>query len=361
MPRICHLQSTTGGFEGQRIARQLADGLGAPFSVDVRTIGRRGDLPGIIRGRPALRRGGWDIVHAWDRVSLMGAVITGAQHVVVTPPADDAPRVIRLARAAMAHRAVQVVCPTATIHRLAVERGIPVERCHLIRPGVDFGRVRQRRDRDLRQELGFGDEDTVLLAAGESTAAGAHELAVWAMSILRVVHRNYRLLLWGRGPAVERVEHIARGIGDRPSTCFAEQHLGRPIAYEQLHAAADIVLVTARETVDTLPIATAMAGGLPIISTATPAPSELLEDRHTALMVTDPQARLIAQRVIDLRSDPSLQWRIADMARNEAYAYFSQSRMIDQYRDFYQQIAAGGAVAVHQPPPAAGVRFHGRA
>lgn len=360
MRRICHLHATTAGYEAHRTARQLVDRLGEPFAAQVRTVGRGGDHAGFIRGRRALRSGAWDIVHAWDCPSLMAALLSGAPGLVVTPPADDARRVIRLARAATAHRSVQMVCPTATLHRQAVEQGMAVENCHLIRPGVDFAQVRGRRDRELRRELGFDEQDIVLLAAGESTSAAAHELAVWAMSILRVVHKGYRLLLWGRGPAGDEVARFTAGIGDRTSARFAETHLRRPINFEQLLGAADIVLVTARGAVDTLSIATAMAAGLPIISTATPTASELLEDRHTALMITQPQARQIAQRVVDLRSDTSLQWAICDMAHNEAYAYFTQSRMIDQYRDFYEQVAAGGAVTVAEPAPPAGVRFHGR-
>jgi glycosyltransferase involved in cell wall biosynthesis len=103
-----------------------------------------------------------------------------------------------------------------------------------------------------------------------------------------------------------------------------------------------------------------MAAGLPIVSTVTYTVAELLEDRHTALMVPKPEARLIARRVLDLRADPGLQWSIADVARTEAYEYFSLTRFLEQWRGVYRQVAEGKQVEVVEPQPGAGRRFHGR-
>lgn len=345
MYRLCFLQSVTAGFDACQIARQLADRLGDPFAAEVRTIGHGGDYPGLLRSLRPLRADGWDLIHAWDRPSLMAALASGAARVVVTPPADEADAVIRLARTAAIYRPVQVVCPTAALHRLAVRSDIPEGRCHLIHPGIDLDRISRQPDRELRRELGFTDDQIVLLAAGESTPAAGHELAVWATAILRVVQPAYRLVIWGRGPAVDKVERFIHGIGDPDGTLIAERRLRRPIAFEELLAVGDIALVTARDAVNTLPIVAAMAAGLPIISTTTPPASELLEDQKTALMVAQPQARQIAQRVIDLRSNADMQQTLRENARSQAHTCFAQSRMIDQYRDLYYRLFREGGGA----------------
>jgi hypothetical protein len=85
-----------------------------------------------------------------------------------------------------------------------------------------------------------------------------------------------------------------------------------------------------------------------------------LEDRHTALLVAKPSPRIIAQRVLDLRDDPGLQWSISDMARTEAYEFFALSRFLEQCRSAYEQLATGDTVTIEQPAPGAGLRFHGR-
>jgi glycosyltransferase involved in cell wall biosynthesis len=263
-------------------------------------------------------------------------------------------------RAIMHYRDVQVVCPTATMRRALVERGVPLERSHLIRPGVDFGRVKRRRDAQLRAALGPGEDDSVLLAVGESTRAADHRQAIWAGSILNVMDDRTRVLLWGRGPDADAAASFARTQHKPGLITVAERRLGRPVEFEELLAAADVGVVAATGPVSTLSIATAMAAGLPIVATVTPTVAELLEDRHTALMVPPGVPRLLAQKILQLREDAQLQWSLADVARTEAYEYFSLTRFLGQFRELYRQVAAGGTVDVPEPAAGAGARFHAR-
>jgi glycosyltransferase involved in cell wall biosynthesis len=261
----------------------------------------------------------------------------------------------------MAYRNVQVVCPTATLRRTCVERGVPLERCHLVRPGVEFARVRRRRDPALRAALGIGPDDFALLAPGESTAAAGHDLAVWAASIVSIVDPRYKVLLWGRGPRVRRDATLGARLGQPELVRVAEWRLGRAVEFEELLPAADMVLVAARGPVATLPVAICMAAALPIVSTVTYTVAELLEDRHTAAMVPKPSARLLARRLVEVRADAGLQWAISDMARTEAFEFFALTRFVSQYRAVYRQMAAGERVDVPEQAPGAGLRFHGRA
>ncbi|MGB7158027.1 MAG: glycosyltransferase, partial [Tepidisphaeraceae bacterium] len=212
----------------------------------------------------------------------------------------------------------------------------------------------------LRARLGFTDADHVLLAAGESTRAAAHTDATWAASILSLLTPKYKLLLWGRGPLARKAKRFAGALGNPELLQLAEPVLGR-VDFEALLPAADTVLVTSIGATATLPVSIAMAAGLPIVATVTYTTSELLEDRHTALMTPAGVPRKLARRVMDLHEDTSLQWSIADMARTEAYEFFSFTRFVEQYRGVYQQVAAGAPVSVSEQAPGAGLRFHGRA
>jgi glycosyltransferase involved in cell wall biosynthesis len=261
----------------------------------------------------------------------------------------------------MAVREVHVVTPSDTMRRAFVTRGVPVQRCHLIRPGVEFSKINRRRDPAFRMKLGIGADDYVLLASGESTREANHGLAVWAASILHVLDPRYRLLVWGRGPLIGQLERFARSTRQFNILAVAERALRRAVAFEELLPAADAVLVTATRPAPTLPVAIAMAAGLPIVAVVSETMAELLEDRHTALMIGRPKPRVLAQRVLDLRADPGLQWSISDMARTEAYEYFSLTRFLNQHRAMYRQITSGQPVEIPQPAPGAGLRFHGRA
>jgi glycosyltransferase involved in cell wall biosynthesis len=341
--RVLHLTSEVVDFDTERSANSLLTRAGHEFDVICRSIGPGGsyrNLAAAVLGLRSQARA-YGVVHAWGQSALTAAALAGAGPLLFTPMGFLGRRGVAWLRAVMSCRDVHVVCPTATQRRACVEQGVPINRCHLIHPGVDFSRVRPRRDPALRNELGLADGDYVLLAAGESTRAAAHEQAVWAASILHVLDPKWKVLLWGRGAALGRVVNLGADLAQPDLLRVAERRLGRAVAFEELLPAADAVLVPAVGPVPTLPIATSMAAALPIVATVTYTSAELLEDRHTALMCPRNKPRLLARRVLDLQEDPQVQWAIRDQARTEAYEYFPLTRFLNQYRAVYRQLAAG--------------------
>jgi glycosyltransferase involved in cell wall biosynthesis len=259
--------------------------------------------------------------------------------------------------AIMQYRDVEVIAPSATLRNALMRSGVAPAKCHLIRPGVDFGRIK-RRNVQMREALGLSKNNLVLLASGESTRGANHRLAGWAAAILGAMDERWKLILWGRGPEAQRVREFSNRVYRGKILTVADAS-NRRMEYEELLGACDLVVNTAKGAVATLPLAMAMAAATPIVSTVTYTVGELLEDHHNALLVSKPTPRLLAQRIIELNEDSGLKWRLTDMARTEAYDYFSLTRFIDQWRGVYRQVAAGEAVEVIERE-GAGARFHGR-
>jgi glycosyltransferase involved in cell wall biosynthesis len=127
---------------------------------------------------------------------------------------------------------------------------------------------------------------------------------------------------------------------------LAEEKLSRRVEFEQLLGAGDMAINTAAGSAATWPVAVCMAAALPIVSTVTYAASELLEDHHTAILVPKHSPRLMAQRVVELREDAGLPWRIADRARAEAYEYCSMTGFVEGYRELYRRCVGQGDVRI---------------
>ncbi len=360
MARVLLLADDSLDFQGRRAIQSLSRDLKSAHQITARTLSGGDDaVSRNLRAVRTLRAERVDLVFACGLPALLTAAMAHAGPIVFSFAAFPSLRQLRWLRAVMDYRDVQVICPTSTMHRNCVERGVSIERCHLIRPGVEFGRINRRRDAKLRLALGLGESDHVLLLPGESTKSADHATAVWAVSILNVLDPKYRVLAWGRGDQVNKTVAVARQQNQPNLIAMAEPRLGRSIEFEELLPAADGVLISAGASVSTLPIAICMAAGLPIVSTVTYEVAELLEDRHTALMVTKRSARAIAQRIMDLRENKDIQWSIADMAKTEAFEYFAHSRFINQWRTVIGQVLAGEKVSVPQAAPGAGLRFHG--
>ena len=362
MIRVLQLLDLSAGIQSARGSASLTHGLGEDFDVSRITIGPGGTHASGLAAATALRgaKRDFDIIHAWGARALTVAALTWRGRILFSPADVPTPHSISWAKAIAGYRSVDVICPTTTLRRAFVERGIPFGHCHLIRPGVDFAALRRKREPGLRAALGFSDADRVMLLAGESIPASGHREGIWAASVLYRLDARYRVLIWGRGSHARATLQFASRMGTPRMVVSAEQQLRRSVEFEELLPQTDLVVVSATGLVPTLPISICMAGALPIIATVSSTVSELLEDRHTALMCGPDSPKALARRVLDMEEDANLRWSLADMARTEAYEYFSQTRFLDQYRTAYRQAAAGGLVDIPEPAPGAGLRFHGR-
>ena len=206
------------------------------------------------------------------------------------------------------------ICPTDTQRRSLVERGVPIEKTTLIRPGVDFGVV-SRRSRTIRTELGFADDDYVILAAGESSVASNHRLTCWAASVLNVLDNRYKMLAWASGPQ----SNIIRTFASRslmPFATFAGGSIGElksesavnhgpakmtTASFEQLLGAADVVLATATTPAPTLPLQLAMAAACRSSQPPVRRQQKSFKTAARRLLVPRPHPRLLARRILDLR------------------------------------------------------------
>lgn len=333
MDRPADYESRTG------VAQLTRDNKAAP----ILTVGHGGDFsnPVIAVVKLRSRAEEFDVIHAWGSISLLVAAFSTKKPIVYTPYGFPTRHDIRWLRAIQSVRDVQIICPTEILKRAIVQRGLPIERCHLVRPGVDSSAIPRRRNDELRAKLRLRKDDYVLIAAGESVRGANHHATILAGTVLHVFDPQYKLVLWGKGPMAASEKRYSQLMIPVNFINFATDKLGQELTFEQLLSVADVMLVTSDGPMPTLPIATCMAAGVPIVSTPSRAISELLEDRHTCLMARKNVSRLIARRVLDLKEDTQIQWKIRDQARAEAYEYFSMTRYVEQVRGIYELAVSG--------------------
>src|SRR6185436_1605077 len=263
MIRVLHLVPSAADFQTERGVMQLATNLRDAIETEVKTIGPRGDWPTVLSASRAMRNlASFDLVHAWGSKALTVAVMGGRRPVVYSPSPQMHKPAARWLSAITQYRDVEVVAPSATLRNSLLHTGIAQNKCHVIRPGVDFGRIK-RRNPQLRESLGLRQDDLVILASGESTKSTNHRLAAWAAAILGAMNPRWKLLLWGRGPDAARVKEFAERVY-RGSMLIVAENSNRRIEYEELLGACDLVLNTSKGAAATLPLATAMAAAIPI-------------------------------------------------------------------------------------------------
>ncbi|HEY0007512.1 MAG TPA: glycosyltransferase family 4 protein [Tepidisphaeraceae bacterium] len=288
---------------------------------------------------------GFDVLHAFGPTALAVALAASrSQRIVYSldlPPSDSQ---LAWLRAAMAYRAIDVVCSSRRVWRSLVSRGVAAERCVLVRPGVAMPATALG-THAARQQFGLSMTDIVLAAPLMPSHRSGHEMAMWAMSLLCVLDPRHKLLMPAGGPAAEQFADLRKRLIDASSVRLVDYDSGLE-TLGNMFLAADVVLLTPKVTVPPVLIATAMASGRPIVATTTPQICEFIEDRHTALLVKEMNSKQVAQRVIDLRSESDLSWRLQDRARAEAYDFYTRSKLLAAMRRVYAgEIAEGSPVS----------------
>lgn len=342
-------------------AEQLRLGLADDFQIELVRLREEGfwhalRTSAVLRGRATPQ-----VTHVWGLTALATALIggpfDGAQGgSPVVYGASAAPRAAEAQwlRAASVYRNIVPVCQTDSARRILVRRGMAYEQCQLIRPGVEFARVSARRDPVLRAALGCAADDRVLLIAGEMTRFSGHDKSILAAALLHLLDPRYRLLLWDRGSRRDATMRYAKAMGLGNLLVRTAGAIRRDAEFEELLPVADIVISAAEADGQTLALCMAQAAGLPVVAAVAPAVAEVLEDRHNALLVTRAGAPELARRVMDLDADAGLQASISRQGRDDAYEFFSLTKMLDAYRALYRQVAGdAGAEFVNSDLPLA--------
>lgn len=340
--------STEPDLQTERTASLTRRVAGQTARIVTRSIGRGGVYRSVAHAALSLRFGrgiAFDVIHAFDSPSLLAAC--AAPSPVLFSPSETQSGSAPWWRAAMVYRNGTAIANTSAMERRLIRQGIPASRCNIVAPAVDLELLSRPRDEQLRLRLGISSGDRVVLAPGESTRAAGHVLALHTTSILHVLDQRCRLLIWGRGPSVKRLERLARLLRQPRALIVAESKLGNQIEFERLVPLADLALVASPAAL-AMPIAMCMAAGIPIVSAVAPAITELLEDGRTASLVPKFAPRPLAERVLGAIEHPreAAGWGVA--AQVEAARRFDPWRTAGRFIGLYQRaagISSKGAAA----------------
>lgn len=352
MVQVLHLMSTDAGLQSERTSALIR--CAKDVAVTVRRIGRGGTYRNAAHAALSLRFGRgipFDVIHAFDAQSLLAAC--AAPSPLIFSPTQGPMTVPAWWRGAMVYRNGTAIATSMALRHCLIRGGIPGPRCDFIPPTVDPHGSSIKPDETLRRALGISPGDHVVLAPGESDRAAGHLLALHAASIVHVLNQRVRLLIWGRGQQVKRVQRLAQ-LFRQPGVLIAvEPVLGQTVEFERLIGLADVALVASPQAVS-MPTAMCMAAGLPIVSACCRGTEELLQDGRSASLAPAFAPRLLAQRLLQAMENPEEAREWANHARLQAARHFEPRQTVGKFLSLYERIAGvrpkGSAEEEHIEP-----------
>ena len=299
-------------------------------------------------------------VHAWGIRGVVAASVhtgfSGPRIATFAVAPTDAQ--LRLLRAAASRAAWTWVGTSTCVVRALVTGGLAATSVVRIRPGITLSAGAGVSGPAVRRELGIGAGVGPVIALGGEPEAGARpEQGMWAAAIVRELYPRIRVIVrLGEDRVSQRVRAFMQTLpGPKEEPWAIEAPLEMP--WSTLVRAADLLLVPAAGPMATGSILWAMAAGVPVLGTATPEVSELVEQGYNGMLAPigkrTPGAtpRNIAARIETFMSDSTLRWPLADKARADVYAHFKPGFMLECFRALYQQTQVDPRAAVELPQP----------
>ncbi len=349
-----------GGRRLREAAR--AAGIENPISVGVpygRAVLGLAGVSRATRGLPVP-----DVVHCWSVGALaVAAALFRNQPKLLTITAPLSARQVLLLRALALEKSGSLgfLPISSTLRHTLISRGVAPASAQVLRPGIDMSRVRHESRRALRESWGVQDASDWVIAL-LNDPPGACESALAAMTCVLIDDsvatkpvRPRVLVMPGqthRLAAQRLLESLGKGV-----CLIQEARLDRPW---QVLPGCDAALAIGPDA-GGLSLLWAMAANVPIVGEATYAVSEIVEDRHSALLAKPDLTRALASRAVRLMNEPRLAWQLRDTARHEAYSFFSCKRYRESLVEVYRQAMVGQPIEVPPMEVTGGLRFAGRA
>lgn len=186
----------------------------------------------------------------------------------------------------------------------------------------------------VRQEMGIGIEDLVLVSVGNLSEEKGHGTVLPIVQELNQTQLADHLLLLGDGPLSPDLESQARELGIADKVHF----LGRRSDVGRVLAAADIFVLPSKS--EGMPAVLIEAGlsGLPSVAFNVGGVVEVIEDQATGLVVPPQDHREMGKKLAALCRDSQLRAKMGEAARRRCLELFSIQKVASQYEALFLQL-----------------------
>lgn len=146
-----------------------------------------------------------------------------------------------------------------------------------------------------------------------------------------------RLLLIGDGPERLPAQQLARELGVSREVTF----LGELDYIEGIMNCADLFLLPSEQESFGLSALEALACGVPVIASDAGGLPEVLVDGQTGYLLPVGDVQAMAERAVELLTDPELFGRMREQCRQRALE-FHREKIVPQYEALYRELVEGG-------------------
>ncbi len=178
--------------------------------------------------------------------------------------------------------------------------------------------------------------------------------AIWATDILTAIYDNVHMILMGEGPEFESLLRFRNSLDRWEHIRFCGLRLDAPGI---LGAVDQVWLPGGRHGFEQAALE-AMAAGVPVVASDTPAHCELIEHDATGLLYPLGDRPGLAKQAKRLIDDPQLAQRLGNAGREAVLRRYDAQTMIDRHVALYDELYDELCDASPARPKSPGVSSH---
>lgn len=215
--------------------------------------------------------------------------------------------------------------------------GIPESKLAVIPSGIDNAEPPTIDRAAVRASLGATADGAVVIFVGRLAPQKAVDDLLKALDLLQHVMPHLQTWIVGDGPLREQLQSTSINYDLRGKTHF----LGHRNDVPSLLEAADLLVLPS--LYEGLPnvVLEAMRFRKPVVATAAPGTTEVVEDGVTGSLVPLKNPPALAQAIRLILEDPAKAKAMGEAGRRRVEAHFPVSLMIDRFAQLYEQSARG--------------------
>ena len=220
--------------------------------------------------------------------------------------------------------------------------GIPADRLAMIYSGIADEAPPAVDPAEVRAELGIERDAPLILFAGRLAPQKGVADLIAALDLLQYGMPELQTLIVGDGPLRAQLEETAQAFRLERAVHF----LGHRNDVPRLLAAADLLVLPS--LYEGLPnvVLEAMQFAKPVVATAAPGTTEVVEHDRTGLLVPPGTPSALAQAIRTVLRDPDLARRLGTAGHARVDAEFRAGTMITRFADLYEELARAKGLPV---------------
>ena len=232
----------------------------------------------------------------------------------------------------LARRTDRIVVNSSGVRDFYVRKRLPADKFVVIPNGVPpAGPVESTREA-LLGELGLPVPSRLIAAVGRLWPQKRIKDLIWAADILKIIRRDFHLLIIGDGPQRAILEHFRDDVRIQDRVHFLGH---RPDVARMMPHFDCLWLASGYEGLPNV-VMEAMAAGVPVVATDIPGNRDLVISAETGFLVPVGDRPAFARYANKLLDDGDLARRLSSSARQRMLTEFSVEKMVARHAELYR-------------------------